>query len=46
MTTVDSYVAKQIKMRNEISTNLADMKDMNDDFKVNQNDIIKQTIIH
>lgn len=34
MTTVDSYVTKQIKMRNEISTNLAEMKDMNDDFKV------------
>lgn len=46
MTTVDSYVAKQIKLRNEIFTNLAEMKDMNDDFKVNQNGIIKQTIIH
>lgn len=46
MTTVDSYVAEQIKMRNEMSTNLADMKDMNDDFKVNQNGIIKQIIIH
>lgn len=46
MTTVDSYVAKQIKMRNEISTILAEMKDMNDDFKVKQNGIIKQIIIH